>query len=192
MNGCLLLYTCSSKSHGVCHYCQSVSRKVHSRYMRRLQDLSAFGQNVILCFHARKFLCHNKECRYRTFAEQPGNELFRYRRRTRRCEVIVYRQGLQLSSINSSCMLGNMGVRISKSTILRDLHRLSVPQCADIRKIGGRRLGFPKGIDYGTIIIDLSRGITVDLPDTRSEEDFSKWLSDQRDVWLVSHDRSTE
>ena len=122
--------------HGVCHYYQSVSRKVHSRYMRRLQDLSAFGQSVILCFHARKFFCHNKECRYRTFAEQPGNELFRYRRRTRRCEALVYRQGLQLSSINSSCMLGNVDVRISKLTILRDLHRLSVPQCADVHKIG--------------------------------------------------------
>lgn len=192
MNGCLLLYTRSSKPHGVCPYCQSVSRKVHSRYMRRLQDLPAFGKNVILCFQARKFFCHNKECRYRTFAEQPGNEVFRYRRRTRRCEVIVYRQGLQLSSINSSCMLVNMGIRISKSTILRDLHRLRTPQCTEIRKIGVDDWAFRKGIDYGTIIIDLSRGIPVDLLGTRNEEDFSKWLSDHRDVWLVSRDRSTE
>ncbi|MDE6192706.1 MAG: transposase family protein [Muribaculaceae bacterium] len=65
MNGCLLLYPRSSKPYGVCPYYQAISRKVHSRYMRRLQDLPAFGQNVILCFHGRKFFCHNKECRYR-------------------------------------------------------------------------------------------------------------------------------
>ena len=192
MNGCLLLYTRSSRLHGICPYCQSVSRKVHNRYIRRLQDLPAFGKNVILCFQARKFFCHNKEYRYKTFAEQPGNEVFRYRRTTRRCEGSVYRQGLQLSSINSSCMLVNRGIRISKSTILRDLHRLRTPQCTEIRKIGVDDWAFRKVIAYGTIIIDLSRGIPVDLLGTRSKEDFSKWLSDHRDIWLVSRDRSTE
>lgn len=146
-DGQLMLYVRSSETHGVCPYCQTVSRKVHSRYTRRLQDLPAFGDNVILCFKARKFFCHNVECGYRTFAEQPGNEVFRYRRRTRRCEVLVYRHGLNLSSIAASSMLGNMGVGISKSTVLRDLHRLRVPECTDVRKIGVDDWAFRKGMD---------------------------------------------
>lgn len=191
-DGQLSLYVRSTETYGICPYCQTVSHKVHSRYTRRLQDLPAFGQNVILCFRTRKFFCHNGECRYRTFAEQPGNEIFRYRRRTRRCEVLVYRQGLHLSSINASSMLVNMGVGISKSTVLRDLHRIIVPECADVRKIGVDDWAFRKGIDYGTIIIDMSRGVPVDLLGTRNEADFSNWLETHRDIWLVSRDRSTE
>lgn len=191
-DGQFLLYVRSSETHGVCPYCQTVSHKIHSRYTRRLRDLPAFGENVILCFKARKFFCHNGECGYRTFAEQPGNEVFRYRRRTRRCEVLVYRHGLHLSSITASSILGNMGVGISKSTVLRDLHRLRVPECSDVRKIGVDDWAFRKGIDYGTIIIDMSRGVPVDLLGTRNEADFSSWLETHRDVWLVSRDRSTE
>lgn len=190
--GDLVLYACSAESYGVCPYCQSISVKVHSRYTRRLQDLPAFGQNVSISFQARKFFCPNKECKYKTFAEQPGNEVFRYRRKTRRCEVLVCRQGLHLSSITASSMLMKMGIRISKSTVLRDLHRLRVPHCENIRKIGVDDWAFRKGIDYGTIIIDMARGTPVDLLGTRSEEDFSNWLENHRDVWLVSRDRSTE
>lgn len=190
--GQLLIYVRSSECHGICPYCQTVSHRIHSRYLRQLQDLPAFGQNVILCFRARKFFCSNNECRYRTFAEQPGNEIFRYRRRTRRCEVLVYRHGLHLSSLNASSMLENMGVKISKSTVLRDLHRIRIPDFEDIRKIGVDDWAFRKGVTYGTIIIDLARGVPVDLLGTRNEEDFSKWLGTHRDIWLVSRDRSTE
>lgn len=191
-DGYLMLYVCSSEPHGVCPYCQALSRKVHSRYTRRLQDLPAFGRKVFLYFRARKFFCHNMECKHRTFAEQPGNEIFRYRRRTRRCEVLVYRQGLHLSSINSSSLLLNMGISISKSTILRDLHRLSLPESGDVRKIGVDDWAFRKGINYGTIIIDMSRGLPIDLLGTRNEEDFSDWLKVHRAVRIVSRDRSTE
>ena len=108
-DGCVTLYVRSTEEGVSCPYCGQYSEKVHSRYHRHLRDLPALGKEVSICFEARKFFCNNHQCRYRTFAEQPGNEMFRYRRRTRRCEVVVYRHGLCLSSMTISSLLTNMG-----------------------------------------------------------------------------------
>lgn len=83
----ITIYLKSNLSQGVCPYCGEVSSKVHSRYVRSPSDLSILGKSVVLRLYARKFFCHNPMCGNKTFAEQPGNEIFRYRRRTRRCEL---------------------------------------------------------------------------------------------------------
>ena len=53
--------------------------------------MSILGERVVLHLEVRKFFCHNEDCRRKTFAEQPGDEVFRYRRRTCRCERVVAR-----------------------------------------------------------------------------------------------------
>ena len=75
------LYASSSLDHGICPYCGHVSTQVHSKYFRTIQDMSIFGERVILHLEVRKFFFHNDDCRRNTFAEQPGDEVFRYRRR---------------------------------------------------------------------------------------------------------------
>ena len=72
------VYARCNLPHGVCPYCGHVSRSVHSRYHRTIADLSILGHPVIITFEARKFFCHNPDCRKKTFAEQPGDEVFRY------------------------------------------------------------------------------------------------------------------
>lgn len=190
-DGVVTVYARSNKKGADCPYCGHRSEKVHSRYFRHLQDLPAFGKSVAVCFQARKFFCHNQDCRYRTFAEQPGNEIFRYRRRTRRCEVSVHRHGLAMSSVQCSVMLKGMGIRVSKSTVLRDLHRMRLPDSSGVRRIGIDDWAFRKGTDYGSIIVDLSTGNPIDMLPSRCEQDFSEWLSVHRSVWLISRDRAT-
>lgn len=190
-DGATTLYTRCQDPSGVCPYCGHESEKIHSRYTRHLQDLPAFGKRIRLCFEARRFFCRNESCRYMTFAEQPGNEVFRYRRRTRRCEVAVHRHGLSVSSIQSSMLLNGLGIGISKSTVLRDLHRMQVPDSADVRRIGVDDWAFRKGVDYGSVIVDLSTGRPIDMLPGRSERDFSAWLKDHGSVWLLSRDRSS-
>lgn len=55
-------------------------------------------KRVCIIFESRKFFCKIITCQHRTFAEQPGDEIFRYRRRTRRCLLAVMIQGLCVSS----------------------------------------------------------------------------------------------
>ena len=83
------LYASSSLGYGICPYCGHVSSQVHSRYSRTIYDLSILGERVVLHLEVRKFFCHNEDCRMKTFAEQPGDEVFRYRRRTCRCERVL-------------------------------------------------------------------------------------------------------
>ena len=64
------VYARCNLPHGVCPYCGHVSRCVHSRYHRTIADLSILGHPVIITFEARKFFCHNPDCRKKTFAEQ--------------------------------------------------------------------------------------------------------------------------
>ena len=57
------VYARCNLPHGVCPYCGHVSRSVHSRYHRTIADLSIIGHPVIITFEARKFFCHNPDCR---------------------------------------------------------------------------------------------------------------------------------
>lgn len=187
----LTLYMRAIGNEGVCPYCGHESSRVHSRYERHLRDLPAFGKEVHIRFHARKFFCDNPDCRRKTFAEQPGSEVFRYRRRTRRCEVAVYRHGLSQSSVQASEVLGGIGIAVSKSTVLRDLRRMRIPGRSDVRRIGVDDWAFRKGKDFGSIIVDLATGNPLDLLPGRTERDFSEWLANHKGVWLMSRDRAT-
>ena len=102
----------------------------------RQSHVRTVGSKVRICFQARRFLCSNDSYGRKTFAEQPGNEIISYRRRIRRCEVVVHRHSLCLSSVQSSRLLTGMGIEIFMYTLLRDLHRIELPDYAHIWRIG--------------------------------------------------------
>lgn len=191
-DSCINLYCNARKDYAVCPYCGKVSSKVHSRYIRTITDLPILGKTCILHVKVRKFFCGNDGCSHKTFSEQPGNELFRYRRRTRRCELQVMRAGITCSSIKASRLLKYAGIHLCNTTILRDIHRTSLPDYKDARRIGVDDWAFRKGIDYGSIVIDLDSGHAIDLLGDRGHDSFKAWLDGHTNVCLVSRDRSTE
>lgn len=186
------IYAHGSLEHGFCPYCGTKSYKVHSRYIRHVYDLPILGKSSVLHLRMRKFFCMNPECKYRTFAEQPGIEIFRYRRRTRRCEIVQYRNALKHSSNTSHKLLLGQGICLSSSAILRDLHRLEPSSHLDVRRIGIDDWAQKKGRVYGSIIVDLDQSTVIDLLDDREQESFGAWLDKHRSVELASRDRSTD
>lgn len=191
-NNVFHLYASSSLDYGSCPYCGHVSSQVHSRYFRTLQDMSILGERVVLHLEARKFFCHNADCQKKTFAEQPGDEVFRYRRRTCRCERTVARHGISVSSGSASHLLAHMGISISPSTILRDLHRISTPEYGNVEVVGVDDWAWRKGVTYGSILIDYTNGRPIDLLGDRETESFHGWLERHEKVRMVSRDRSTD
>lgn len=189
---CYYLYARSSSVDGMCPYCGSISHKVHSHYVRRITDLPILGKGVIICFETRKFFCSNTDCAHKTFAEQPGTEIFRYRRRTRRCEVFAAQEAGVCSSNSAARILRTMGINLCGGTILRDLHRIEIPDNKDVIRIGVDDWAYRKGISYGSILIDLDKGSFLGLLGSRSRMDFGKWLKDHLKVTIVSRDRSTD
>ena len=186
------LYGRSTAQYGICPYCGTVSHRVHSRYLRVITDLPILGAGVIIHFHARKFFCEGACCHHKTFAEQPGNEIFRYRRRTRRCEVLVTQQGSSCSSNLAKKLLSAMNIPLSSGTILRDLHRVTVPDVPSVRKIGVDDWAFRKGVTYGSIVVNLENGSFLSLLGDRERESFRIWLDQHPDISVVSRDRSTD
>ena len=186
------LYAYGSLDHGICPYCGTKSNKVHSRYIRHVSDLPVFGKTAVLHLRMRKFFCSNPECKFRTFAEQPGIEVFRYRRRTRRCEVVQNQHAVTHSSITAGKILSLQGIQLSGSTILRDLHRMLPPAYTDVTRIGIDDWAQRKGSTYGSIIIDITQSIVIDLLGDREQDSFGIWLEHHQAVELASRDRSTE
>ncbi|MFE3001700.1 transposase family protein [Nocardia sp. NPDC059246] len=53
-----------------CPGCGTLSRRVHSRYGRRLSDTAITSREVMIRLRARRLFCDNSDCGRRTFAEQ--------------------------------------------------------------------------------------------------------------------------
>ena len=53
-----------------CPSCGTLSRRVQSRYTRRLHDLPSSGRPVSLIVHVRRFFCTKSTCAQKIFTEQ--------------------------------------------------------------------------------------------------------------------------
>lgn len=105
-----------------CLACGTSSRKVHSRYVRRLADLPWDGVSVIIRLQTRRFFCVEPGCRRKVFTEPLPGTVARYGRRSSRssealgwlCHALGGRAGARLGE--------RLGLLASRSTLLRELH----------------------------------------------------------------------
>src|ERR1700743_2607428 len=82
---------------GLCPSCGTVSRRVHSRYRRRVTDLPLSGRIVQLLLIARRFRCDAVLCGRQIFTERfAEGVLAPSARRTARLDSIVHHLGLAL------------------------------------------------------------------------------------------------
>ena len=186
------IYAHGSLDYGVCPYCGKISRRVHSYYLRHMTDLSILGKTTRLHLEMRKFYCANPECKRKTFAEQPGIEVFRYRRRTCRCERLVSNIGLNCSSGVACRSVRATGIPISRYTILRDIHRMRMIEHPNVTQVGVDDWAFRKGLTYGSIIVNYDTNQVIDLLPDRTKDTFKNWMDQHPDIELVSRDRSTD
>jgi len=99
-----------------CPYCGEKSKRVHSYYIRQIQDLPIQNRQTILLVNTRKMFCDNKHCSHKTFAEKHPF-VSRKGTRTERLENSIIYASAQLSSVNASKILKSGKISISKSTI---------------------------------------------------------------------------
>jgi transposase len=65
-----------------CPACGTWSSRVHSRYVRRLQDSPVGGRPVLIRLAMRRFMCQDTNCEAVTFAGQAAGLTARYQRRS--------------------------------------------------------------------------------------------------------------
>ena len=86
----------ASGTDGLCPSCGTVSRRIHSRYRRRVTDLPLSGRIVQLRVIARRFRCDAVLCGRQIFTERFEGVLAPSARRTARLDSIVHHLGLAL------------------------------------------------------------------------------------------------
>lgn len=121
----VILKISSTLEEMACPYCNAVSRRVHSIYERKIQDLPMQNKKVILLVKTRKMFCDNPKCSKKTFSER---HMFADTKgqNTRRLENRIILESVQLSSVNASSILKAENIDVSKSSVCALLKKNAV------------------------------------------------------------------
>lgn len=175
-----------------CPKCGQPSQRVHSYYRRKATDLPLADKGLILELEVRRFRCHNQGCKQRTFAEQFGDFLTRYSRVTGRLKKVLEQVGLMVGGNPGALLLNVLGLTISPDKLLRLVHALPVQPMVCPKAIGVDEFALKRGLDYGSVIVNLETGQAVELLPSRDTETVSKWLKQHPNIEVVARDRSKE
>lgn len=173
-----------------CPLCGARSRRIHSRYDRRVADLPCSGKEIRLRVITRRFVCEVPQCRRRIFAERFGDDILPTRsRRTARLECIVHHLGLALGGRPAASFAKRLMLPVSNDTLLRVVRRRTRPRTEPLIVAGIDDWAFRKNHRYGTIVCDLERRRIVTLLPDREIATVRAWLSDHPEIRVVSRDR---
>ena len=180
----------ASGSVGLCPSCGTVSRRVHSRYRRRVTDLPLSGRIVQLLVIARRFRCDAVLCGRQIFTERfAEGVLAPSARRTARLDSIVHHLGLALGGRPAAGFAKRLMLPVSKDTLLRVVRRRSRPPTDPLRVIGIDDWAWRRNHRYASIVCNLERRRIVTLLPDREPATAQAWLAAHPTIAIVARDR---
>lgn len=106
----------------ICPHCKSESSKVHSMYIKKIQDLPIQDKMITIILERRVFICDNKHCKKHKFSEEL-NFITRYQRRTTRLDNKINEIAVNTSALRASAIISSGISNVSDDTILRLLKK---------------------------------------------------------------------
>ena len=172
-----------------CPRCGMLSSRIHSRYVRTAADLPCAGKKVELRLLTRRFVCNTPFCQRQIFAERFEGIVAERARRTSRLECIVHHLGLALGGRPAACFAKRLMVPVSNDTLLRVVRRRAKLPTEPLNVIGIDDWAWRRNHRYGTIVCDLEHRRIVALLADRETATVAAWLTDHKEIRVVSRDR---
>jgi transposase len=180
----------STASVSACPSCGAVSRRVHSRYQRRVADLPLAGRSVQLLVVARRFRCDGVLCRRQIFTERFADGILApSARRTARLDCIVHHLGLALGGRPAASFARRLMLPVSNDTLLRIVRRRTRVPSEPLNVVGIDDWAWRRNHRYGSIICNLERRRVVSLLPDRERSTAEAWFAGHPGISIIARDR---
>ena len=153
----------------VCPLCGRKTKRVHDYRWQKVKDLPAFGKDVELRIHKRRYVC---ECGKRFY--EPCPFLGKYQRRTTRTTMTMLEK---LSDVRAySKVAEEFGVSIP--TVIRLFNNVSYSRPAVLPKAVGidEFKGNTGGEKYNCILTDVGKRQVLDIMKSRKQADLCEYF----------------
>jgi transposase len=183
------LFVQSRRALGTCPSCQQSSSKLHSYYYRKINDLPAFGNKVCLKVKAKKWFCQNVDCSRKIFTERFAHFIQPFKRCSDRLREKLLNVALLMGGNAGERLCRTLNLATSSSSLIRLIHSQSLPEQVTSHALGLDDWAFKKGVNYGTVVVDLEQRRIVDLLRDREAQTVEDWFKNRPDVTIVTRDR---
>jgi len=151
----LTIEVVSTCPQSACPLCGHLAWRVRSHYERTVADVPCGGRRLILKLGVRKFHCHTADCPRTIFAERLPDFLQYFARQTNRLKEALLAIGFATCGKAGAKLAPQVGMRITPTTLLRQMHALPLPPVGPVSHIGIDDFAWKKGHRYGTIVVNL-------------------------------------
>ncbi len=158
-------------------------------YRRHPLELPCAGQRVQLVLSVHKFFCRIPTCPRKVFTERLPELLEPSSRLTMRLRTLLQAIGVAFNGQGGARLGKQLGIQISRVTLLRSLALIPAPEQSQVRAVGIDDFAWKRGKRYGTVIINLENHTVLDLLPDREAESVQTWLAAHPDIEIVSRDR---
>ncbi|MDD5703742.1 MAG: ISL3 family transposase [Dehalococcoidales bacterium] len=173
-----------------CPLCCTLSRRIHSHYLRQPWDLVWSGWPVQLYIVARRFFCDCPDCPRLIFSE-PFPKILKYdAHRTTRLQEVLLAMAHTGSSEGAARLARDLGY-VTCGESLRQLQRQETLTIQYPRVIGLDEFALYKSpqMSYGTVIVDEERHCPIAILDSDQTEPVAAWLTLHPEIEIITRDR---